>query len=290
LILAVADGHGSARHFRSEIGADLATRAAIDVLREFAEHQPNDRELSMIVERLPAAIERRWKEAVQEHLTTNPVEEGDDQRLANLNVDSTQYIAYGTTLLSVLVTRHFIVYLQLGDGDILAVSAAGNVERVIRRDPALIANETTSLCLPQARRHFRTQFQTIAGSPPSLLMLCTDGYANSFEEADFLKIGSDYLGLIQTNGIEHVRERLEEWLWETTQKGSGDDITVGIVAAPSLYVDGKGEGLLPQHDEETCVAATKADELETSVVEQPSVKLSTGIKTSKLLFHRLFRP
>jgi hypothetical protein len=60
------------------------------------------------------------------------------------------------------------------------------------------------------------------------------GYANSFEDADFLKTGSDYLDLIRTHGIEHVNGHLEQWLSETTAKGSGDDITVGILIAPTL--------------------------------------------------------
>jgi serine/threonine protein phosphatase PrpC len=56
-IVAVADGHGSEKHFRSHIGAGLATRTAIDVLREFAEHLPETGELMMVMNHLPAAIE-----------------------------------------------------------------------------------------------------------------------------------------------------------------------------------------------------------------------------------------
>lgn len=228
LIVAVADGHGSEKHFRSHIGAGLATRVAIEVLREFAEHLPADSDM----DRLPAAIERGWKRAVDDHLTANPLREGGEEPTAPIGEDPTRYIAYGTTLLSALVTGDFIVYLQLGDGDILTVSWTGDVERVIEQDPSLIANQTTSLCLPEARRHFRKQFQRIAGHPPALVILCTDGYANSFEESDFLKAGADYLHLIRTKGIDHVNERLEQWLLETSKKGSGDDITVGIVIAP----------------------------------------------------------
>jgi serine/threonine protein phosphatase PrpC len=236
LIVAVADGHGATKYFRSHFGAEFATRTAIDVLREFAEHLPGDGELMMVIDRLPAAIERRWKKAVDDHLVVNPFDEesGATPAPAAIGEDPSRYVAYGTTLLSVLVTDDFVVHLQIGDGDILAVSPTGRVERVIQPDPNLIANQTTSLCLPQARRHFRTQFQKIAGQPPALLMLCSDGYANSFEEDGFLKAGTDYLDLIQTKGIEYVNEHLEQWLSETSQKGSGDDITVGIIAAPGF--------------------------------------------------------
>jgi serine/threonine protein phosphatase PrpC len=260
LIVALADGHGNEKHFRSHIGAHLATKTAIDVLREFAEQLPDDGELMMVIDHLPAAVERRWKRAVDDHLIANPFDEPDGKPVAPIGEDPTRYIAYGTTLLSALVTGDFIIYLQLGDGDILTVSPSGEVERVIQRDPNLIANQTTSLCLPEARRHFRTQFHRIAGHPPAILILCTDGYANSFEEADFLKTGADYLHLIRTKGIEHVNEHLEQWLLETSQKGSGDDISVGIVlAAPVWEASVKDQELPSQLDGESDAATEVAD-------------------------------
>jgi serine/threonine protein phosphatase PrpC len=250
LILAVADGHGSDKHFRSDIGAQLATKTAVAVLREFSEHRPKDGELSLMMERLPAAIELQWKQAVRDHLDANPVAEGTDEPAATISEHPAQYIAYGTTLLSVLVEQDFIVYLQLGDGDILTVSPNGSVKRAIKSDPNLIANQTTSLCLPEARKYFHKQFQTIGTDPPALVMLSTDGYANSFEDSDFLKTGSDYLDLIRTEGIEHVNGHLKQWLSETTAKGSGDDITVGIVIAPPLEVAYKEQELQSQPEPE----------------------------------------
>jgi serine/threonine protein phosphatase PrpC len=250
LILAVADGHGGDKYFRSDIGAQLAAKTALDVLREFSEHRPKDGELSLMMERLPAAIELQWKQAVRDHLDANPVGDGTDEPATTIGEHPARYIAYGTTLLSVLVEQDFIVYLQLGDGDILTVSPNGNVKRAIKPDPNLIANQTTSLCLPEARKYFHKQFQTIAADPPALVMLSTDGYANSFEDADFLKTGSDYLDLIRTEGIEHVNGHLGRWLSETTAKGSGDDITVGIVIAPPLEVVSKDQELPSQLEPE----------------------------------------
>jgi hypothetical protein len=270
LIVAVADGHGSEKHFRSHIGAGLAARAAIDVLREFGERLPASGELMMVMDHLPAAIERRWKRAVDDHLTANPLGEGAEGPAPPIGEDPTRYIAYGTTLLSVLVTGDFIVYLQLGDGDILTVSQSGDVERVIEQDPGLIANETTSLCLPQARRHFRKKFQKVAGASPALVLLSTDGYANSFEEGGFLKAGADYLHLIRTKGIDHVNERLGQWLLETSQQGSGDDITVGIVIAPEpgAFVDARES--TAELDQQNGSASENAGDTEFRPVERPA--------------------
>ena len=270
VIVAVADGHGSEKHFRSHIGAYLATRTAIDVLREFAERLPERLEQTMVIDHLPAAIERRWKRAVDDHLVENPVDEEMGQSAAPIGDDPTRYVPYGTTLLAVLVTAGFVVYLQVGDGDILAVSSDGTVEHVIQQDPSLIGNQTTSLCLPQARRHFRTQFHRIAGRPPALMILATDGYANSFEEGGFLKAGTDYLHLIRTKGIDHVDEHLEQWLSETSQKGSGDDITIGIVAAPGIDACNREQASTAPLDEESSSATGNVDGPELSFVEQPA--------------------
>jgi hypothetical protein len=125
--------------------------------------------------------------------------------------------------------------------------------------------------LPEARWHFRKQFQNIAGHSLALVILSTDGYANSFEkEGDFLKAGTDYLHLIRTKGIEHVNERLEQWLLETSQKGSGDDITVGIVIAPApeafLEVRESATGL----DKQSGSASENARDSEPRPVERPA--------------------
>jgi hypothetical protein len=70
-----------------------------------------------------------------------------------------------------------------------------------------------------------------------MLLLSTDGYSNSFASPDaFLKAGADYLNAIRTEGAEGVRKELPKWLVETSENGSGDDITVGIIyrRPPSL--------------------------------------------------------
>jgi hypothetical protein len=68
------------------------------------------------------------------------------------------------------------------------------------------------------------------GALPSLVLLSTDGYANSFRsDEDFLKIGQDYLEIIRQQGISSLAEELPAILTEATQQGSGDDITLAIL-------------------------------------------------------------
>jgi hypothetical protein len=139
-------------------------------------------------------------------------------------------LAYGATLLAVLVADAFILFLQLGDGDILVVSETGEVSQALIRDPRLMANETTSLCMTDAWREVRMRFLARYGKPPALIVVSTDGYANSFvNEAAFLKVGSDLLEILQTDGVASVQSNLLSWLEEASTAGSGDDITLAIV-------------------------------------------------------------
>ena len=120
---------------------------------------------------------------------------------ARRKVATNPIVAYGATILSVIVTEYYMVFLQLGDGDILVVSEEGEVMRPLPKDERLFANETTSLCLPYAWRDFRVRFQTIINSSPALILVSTDGYSNSFEiDEEFLKIGPDILDRLRLDG------------------------------------------------------------------------------------------
>ena len=62
---------------------------------------------------------------------------------------------------------------------------------------------------------------------PALVLLSTDGYANSFrDDGGFLQIGGDVLQILREDGIEGVERNLTSWLSEASELGSGDDITL----------------------------------------------------------------
>ena len=239
-ILAVADGHGSSRCFRSDRGARFAALTANNVLQNFHGKRPGLPSLSAAKEwaenGLPKEIVREWCERVQEDVATNPFLDDELKTLHDKEGDirakqivDNPLLAYGSTLLCALLTREYIIYAQLGDGDILAVYNDGEVIRPIPKDERLIANETTSLCLAKAWDDFYVVFQPINANTPALVMLSTDGYSNSFrDEAGFLKAGADYLNLMREEGIGYIEQNLEDWLNEASKSGSGDDVTLGL--------------------------------------------------------------
>ena len=181
-------------------------------------------------------MSRAWLDEVGRHLDDNPLSEAELEALdgANgelANVDrGTQTIAYGTTLIAVAVADTFVIYLQLGDGEIVTITNESEITRPLPKDERLFANETTSLCATDAWRDFQVGFQPITNSRPALILLATDGYPNSFrDEQGFLQAGLDILKALHSEGASRVRNSLEGWLRDTTNVGSGDDVTLGLL-------------------------------------------------------------
>ncbi len=239
-VAVVSDGHGSARHFRSQIGSSLAVSTVAATLQSFLrESVASNGQVPFVPEQvheLERKIVSGWLAAVHSDLEHNPFteaelatlekEEGAEGRAA---VENLPELAYGATLLAAGATDNLLLYLQLGDGEILSVTANGTTTRPLPPDDRLIANQTTSLCQPEAWKDFRSSWVT-DGALPSMVLLSTDGYANSFRsDEDFLKIGQDYLEIIRQQGIASLAEELPAILTEATQQGSGDDITLAIL-------------------------------------------------------------
>ncbi len=227
-VLAVSDGHGGARHFRSHVGSSFAANTAVRILHD---------SLSGGAEFEDSILERicnEWRSAVSSDLELNPLRDEELNRVeatdgvaARDSVVNDPVLAYGATLLAAAITDDFAVYMQLGDGDILAVDDMGHTTRPIPADERLIANQTTSLCQMSAVQEFRS---VIARDFPALVLVSTDGYANSFRsEADFLKIGGDYLGIVREQGLDGLAEELPGILSNASREGSGDDITLGLL-------------------------------------------------------------
>ncbi|HOW76068.1 MAG TPA: PP2C family serine/threonine-protein phosphatase [Candidatus Competibacteraceae bacterium] len=236
LIVALADGHGSAKSFRSRRGARLAVVVAQKVCGHLFQLGNPSQIKRWAEEQLPLALVRHWQAQVAQALQRQPFTPQELEPLdaaARRQVEALPALAYGTTLLTVVIAANFILYLQLGDGDILTVSAQGDVERPIPKDARLIANETTSLCSAKAWNEVQVYFQTLAGAPPAFILAATDGYANAYrDDASFQQVARDYWTLLRDEGDGAVKPYLQDWLNEASQQGSGDDISVGIIWQP----------------------------------------------------------
>jgi serine/threonine protein phosphatase PrpC len=242
LILAVADGHGGDRYTRSHVGAGIAVRTAVqvlsrDLLNLYSENatEPDLSQIkAMCEEWLPKVLVRRWQERVQRHLRRYPLLPNERTHWIAPVTSSSKpdhgLRAYGATLIALLLSPRFHLYLQLGDGDILTIGADGRVSRPpLAADERLLGNDTTSLCMTDAWRNLRLYFQPLVAPPPALILLATDGYANSFVDGEaFEQVGADLLDAIQREGHQAITDHLPSWLEHTSASGSGDDITVAL--------------------------------------------------------------
>lgn len=239
MILSVSDGHGSAKSFRSARGArfgvTIATEELHHLLTEFSE------DLTVVKrateDHLPRVLTREWEQTVLADLLWKPFTVEERERLiassgekAWNDVEANPLLAYGATLLVIVATQTYLMFLQLGDGDIVVVPEDGEAYRPLAPDRRLIGGETTSLCRKNAWTDYSVGFQAIADIPPALVLASTDGYSNSFRDDDgFLHVGMDIHEMIQEEGLTAVQNSMNTWLSEASHFGSGDDITLGIL-------------------------------------------------------------
>jgi serine/threonine protein phosphatase PrpC len=260
LVLAIADGHGAPVHFRSKKGADIAIAVALSTIREFLKQEITPDNISAIKKlaesKLPQLITRNWQDKVKEDIKENSYNEGELETLASRANgpagEDRDTVPYGTTLLTVAIKDFFILIVQIGDGDILAVNNDGDVTRPLEKDKRLISNETTSLCMINSWDEIRVVLRVFnkAESIPSLFLVSTDGYYNSFcgtnvndndneNDKEFRAMARGYLKIInEDGGYQKVKSELNDILTQTSKEGSGDDITLGIILNKDSIHDG----------------------------------------------------
>jgi serine/threonine protein phosphatase PrpC len=256
IFVALSDGHGNHRSFRSDRGSALATQVAVQQLARFVDEVPKDFSLERIRryarQHLPTFFLRAWQGRVLEDLRDDPISHLEFAAFPeNIPVaedgrplTSAAAITYGATLLALAVTPRYILFSQLGDGDILTVTPAGKVTRPLKFDPQIQGNATTSLCTINCEGSFRFAIRPIDSPEISLIMLSTDGYANSYtNDKDFRSVAGDLLNYFREGGDDLVNEHLETWLKHASRHGSGDDITAALI---SRVEDQGGDSGIPK--------------------------------------------
>jgi serine/threonine protein phosphatase PrpC len=232
-IIGVADGHGSRTCFRSHIGSKLATDAVIH------EAKPLDVEkLDALDNELAFAFTRKWAEKVlkawviavlahlKEHPFTSIEVDGLDAK-GRHSLGKNALLAYGATLIAVIITPNRILGYNLGDGDLLTAHGK-KVTNTVFKDDDTIGNSTYSLCTSGSMS--KLAHVNMPTKDLDWIMLATDGYRNSYRnEKGFYKVGKDLLKLHHKHGKNVIEENFNTWLSETTTGGSGDDLTAIVL-------------------------------------------------------------
>jgi serine/threonine protein phosphatase PrpC len=240
VILAVADGHGSALSFRSDIGSRFAAETAVESLRAFAETIDYHEDESFISRRVPESLPSRlvecWRAAVHRELEANPFTPAELASVAANAGWSGQEalqrhpeLAYGTTLVAVLATERWILYLQLGDGDVLFVDSHDAVHRPIASIHRGRKEQINSLWQPNAASNMRVNVERTSDAP-SLIVVSTDGFSKSYtSDEKFLDAGRELKSVITQHGLDGIEQRIAAVMDENPDPMSGDDITIGLI-------------------------------------------------------------
>jgi hypothetical protein len=236
IVVAVADGHGHDRHFRSAAGSKLAVAAAcavVEGLTAAAGEQPwRPERAAALRDRLPGAIVARWRESVALDIAAHPYTAAELAALEHLG-DGPD-IPYGSTLLVALIADGWLVCAQIGDGDLLAVQPDGGAWTPVSGDDLLDGYRTTSLCQPAAVSAFRTAAHDLRATSLLALLLSTDGYGNAQAEEPWQPVvARDIAQLAAQHDHGWFAGQLPAWAERcASAAGSADDTTIALLLAP----------------------------------------------------------
>lgn len=233
VIMAIADGHGSKACPYSKSGSSIAVNVFCKVMDEF--HTSYAENLEMLLTylnregdtKVAQAVDAEWKRRV---LKVHTNQKREVPRTENGEKNKIEiYKQYGSTLVGLMITPLFIFAFQLGDGDISFVDETGFGH--LLEDEKILGVETHSLSKIDAWKKVvsAVRRREEAEGLPYMLMLSTDGFANSYKNAaEFQKTCVEYFDMIERYGADAVAANLKSWLSETSAMGCGDDITALI--------------------------------------------------------------
>ena len=228
-VAVVADGHGSEKHFRSDVGSQIAVKMTTELLKKYMERKDfRDqfiRHPEFILSQIEKQLLMKWREAVEEFHRENPLTEEEQEKADRLFDGRIKVpIIYGSTLLTAVMAEEYSFGLVLGDGGFVVLSGDGRLGIPIE-DPNSHANYTSSLCNTNAIHFFEHWY---SAEPVKAMFVSTDGLFKSFaSDEDFLK----YHGLVSRmfDDPDRARQSLVRNFEKRTREGSGDDISMALI-------------------------------------------------------------
>lgn len=236
-VAAVADGHGSKKHFRSDFGAKSAVEVTIKAIDEFCADIDEFEKKFMedpdyLITKIQKYIIKSWYDVVNEHYNNNEVKQEErekltDEELAAIKTES----IYGSTLIVAVLTENLCFGMQLGDGSLVVIKQCGESYMPIVDDESCPANLTASLCNSNAIKMFG-YFYTY--DRPLTMIVSTDGLFTSFSSKESFE---EYNCLIasQLDDPELLKARMNKNFVRRTNSGSRDDISIAMIFEKEMF-------------------------------------------------------
>lgn len=246
-IAAVADGHGDSTCIRSTNGSEIAVKAAVKCLKDFAEgileaqadvetvmmEQLSDiRRQAEIVRQITDELLIQWNDGVLSHIQEHPFQEMEleqagsaaDYYRAGKNLSH----AYGTTLLAALMLPGYLLLIQQGDGRCDVFYEDGEVAQPIPWDDRCCQNVTTSMCDPDAADRIRSCVIPLDKRKVSACFLGSDGVEDSYRNMEGTHMFYREVSCMLTE-MDVFFENLDGILEGLSRNGSGDDVSIAAI-------------------------------------------------------------
>jgi len=236
-VVAVADGLGGKKYIRSQEGSRLAVEAAIEAAKNglYLRADMGPESLEDSAEHLKMQMLLRWQRSVDGHFAQSPFTDDEQAVLAGYEPISHR-TAYACTLLWAVAYKDLVLLIQCGDGDILGLQC-DCAKAMMDDDEYALGNETTPLSALRSPAEIHHKI-LIGEDIPNLIALSTDGVKNSFDDTNpadnkFYSIPSwikSELDIQEVFYADAIETQLAKQLEKITTGGSGDDVTIGVLA------------------------------------------------------------
>ncbi len=231
-VAVVADGHGSKKHFRSNIGSQLAVESTLTVIKRFyADPEEFNKQFPQNHKRILKNIEKQiiseWNSKINEHFNAHPITEFEKSQFTpeefqEIPVES----FYGTTLVAAVMSKDFTFGFQIGDGSLIAVFEDGFTSMLIDYEESNPANITASMCNSNALSMFNSYY--IDNKKIGAVFVSTDGLYTSFgSDLEFF----NYHTIIadQLSESDAFVDTVNKNIQKRTNYGTQDDISLSCV-------------------------------------------------------------
>lgn len=250
IVVAVSDGHGGQRYFRSDIGSEYAALIGCEKLSEFLLKSNylflDAKGKAIAIDQLIDSIVTEWNISVKEHIAHFPFKDSELSLVDPKDIDeykkltdsepnnmkpqeqySSIFKAYGATLICIGMCDEFGIGLHIGDGKCVAMYEDGSMDEPIPWDEKCHLNKCTSICDKNAVSEFRVYVWE--NKIPMCVYIASDGIDDTFSDRLHSFYRSVTLDLIEPEFRDNVKN-LEEKLPNISKNGSQDDVSIaGII-------------------------------------------------------------
>ena len=175
-----------------------------------------------------------------------PKKTGTGSEKSGDDASSRPEVIYGATLITVAILGDLVVFAKIGDGEILVFNSDGEPTVIFEEKEPDIGDETHSLCSRDPHKFAKLALMHLTEKPiiydgnkgqlapkrPAMIMFSSDGLAKSFNTKEgFYKLGQDFMKYFADQWDSKIlKSNLRKWLEEFSEEGSGDDISLCMLA------------------------------------------------------------